>query len=79
MSFPIVQDCRPGHGGEPVSDVLHFALAGVALKARVDSWAARGYRDFRLPGEDGATCIVRDDLRSGLWQLTLYGRGPEAG
>jgi hypothetical protein len=77
MSFPIVVDCRPGHGGEPVPHALHFGLANVAVKALVDSWAGRDHCYFKLLGEDGATCIVRHDLPSGLWELAFYDRGQE--
>ena len=77
MSFPIVVDGRPGHGGEPVPRALHFGLANVAVKALVDNWAGRDHRYFKLVGEDGATYIVRHVLPSGLWALAFHNRGQE--
>ena len=77
MSFPIVVDCQPGHGGEPVPHALHFGLASVTVKAIVDSWAGRDHRYFKLLGEDGATYIVRHDLPSGMWELAFHDREQE--
>ena len=73
MSFPIVVDCEPGHGGKAMPH-LHFGLTGVAVKALVDNWGGRDYRYFERLGEDDATCIVRHDLPSGLWELVFYDR-----
>lgn len=75
MSFPIVVDCLPGHGGDAVPHALHFGLASVAVKARVDNWEGRDHCYFKLLGEDGATYIVRHDLSSDLWELAFYDRG----
>lgn len=78
MSFPVVVDCQPGHGSEPMPHVLHFGLARVAVKALVDRWDGRDHRYFKLLGEDGATYFVHHDLPSGLWELAFYdsGQGP---
>jgi hypothetical protein len=57
MSFPVVVDCQPGHGSEPMPHALHFGLARVALKALVDrrdggtavassAWATSGLLAF---------------------------------
>jgi hypothetical protein len=78
MSFPIVMDCQPDHGGEPVPHALHFGLASVAVKTLMDSWAGRDHRYFKLLGEDGATYIVRHDLPSGLWELAFHDHGQES-
>lgn len=75
MSFPIVVDCQPGHGGELVPRALHFGLTSVAVEAFVDNWEGRDRRTFELLGDDGATYIVRHDLPSGLWELAFYDRG----
>ena len=65
MSFPIVVDCQPGHGGESVPRALHFGLANVTVKALVDSWAGRDHCYFKLPGEDGATYYDRGQEPAG--------------
>jgi len=77
MPFPIVVDCQPDPGGEPIPHALHFGLARVAVKVLVARWHGRDHRYFKLLGEDGAVYIVRHDLHAGLWELAFYDSGQE--
>lgn len=78
MAFVIEVECRPGADGAPTPHALHFGQARVEVKALVDHWPGADHHYYKLLDEDGATYIVRHDLPSGLWELTLYesARGP---
>ena len=38
----------------------------------LDRWLAPDHRYFKCLGNGDATYIVRNDVRSGAWELTLY-------
>jgi hypothetical protein len=40
----------------------------------LDAWLAPDHRYFKVRGENGACYIVRNDVESGLWELTMYDR-----
>jgi hypothetical protein len=38
----------------------------------LDAWLAPNYRYFKLRGSDGDTYLVRHDVRSSMWELTMF-------
>ena len=38
----------------------------------IDRWLAADHRYFKLKGDDDATYILRHDLPTNRWELTLY-------
>lgn len=76
MAFSIEVECRPGADGAPVPQALHFGRTRVAVPELLDHWPGADHHYYKLLGEDGATYIVRHDLHSGRWELTLYDRVP---
>lgn len=67
-------ECYAGHRGEETP--RRFFLGGRAIEAAeiVDRWLAPDHRYFKLRDERGATWILRHDVRTGRWQLTMYDR-----
>jgi hypothetical protein len=57
---------------------LHLGERVIAVVEVLDRWLGADYGYFKIRGDDGRLYIVRLDVPSGRWQLTLYDRrGPE--
>ena len=54
-----------------------MTIAGrrVAVTRVLDQWLAPDYRYFKVSGEHGDTYLIRHDVRSGEWELTMFRRG----
>jgi hypothetical protein len=78
-------ECYAGHRGEEPPRRVWFDARAVALLEVLDCWLAPDHRYFKMRAEDGATYILRHEVASGGWELTLYqapprpGGDPEAG
>lgn len=64
---------NPNQEQEPVAFLL--GQRRVAIIEIVDRWLAPQYSYFKVLGDDGATYILRHDLPSADWTLTLYQSG----
>jgi hypothetical protein len=42
--------------------------------AVLDQWLAPDHRYFKVQGDDGDTYLLRHDVRSGRWELTMFKR-----
>jgi hypothetical protein len=51
----------------------------VSVTEVLDRWLAPSHRYFKLAGDDGDVYIVRQDVETGAWQLTMFQRGGSAG
>ena len=69
-------ECYAGHRGEETP--RRFTLDGRAIEVAevVDRWLAPDHRYFKLRDPQGATWILRHDLRTDRWELTMYEVGP---
>ena len=57
---------------------LHFGKRVIVVTEVLDRWLGADHCYFKVLGDDGRLYIVRLDVPSGRWQLTLYDRrGPE--
>ena len=65
-------DCQPGHQHEPTPVVLWLGERRIHVAAVLDAWFGRDHRYFKVQGDDGGLYIVRHDVLSGDWELTLY-------
>ena len=52
----------------------HFFLGRRRIEATavIDRWLASDHSYFKVRGDDGAIYILRHDLPTGRWELTLY-------
>jgi hypothetical protein len=82
MSEPVVTralqisvECYAGHKGEETPQVLVLGDRRIAVARVLDRWLAPDHRYFRVEGDDGDQYIVRHDVNSGIWELTLFQRG----
>lgn len=65
-------ECRVDERGEPVPTT--FALGGrrIQVAAILDAWFGRDHRYFKIHGEDDRVYLLRHDIPSGEWELTLF-------
>ena len=42
----------------------------------IDQWAGEDHRYFKLRGDDNGTYILRHDVSSGNWELTMFESAP---
>ena len=69
-------ECYAGYRGEEMP--LRFSLADRRLEIGevLDSWLAPDHRYFKVRTPEGV-CILRHDVVTGDWELTLFEREPE--
>lgn len=72
-------ECYAGHRGEQTPRSLLLGDRRVEVAAVLDQWLAPDHRYFKLRGDDGDTYIVRHDVTSESWELTMFERGPAPG
>ncbi len=65
-------ECHAGYRGGETPRRLLFGEKPIEVVDVPDRWLAPDHRYFKCLGADGATYIVRNDVRSGAWELTLY-------
>jgi len=67
-------ECYAGHRGEETPRALILGDRRVGVVEVLDSWLAPEHRYFRVRGDDGGLYIVRHDVTSGVWDMTLFQR-----
>jgi hypothetical protein len=72
-------DCYAGHRGEQTPRTLELDDRRIVVREVLDQWLAPDHRYFKLLGDDGHTYVVRQDVESQTWELTVFQRGPAAG
>ena len=70
----IAVECYAGYRGEQTPRVLVLGDRRVAVSYVVDQWLAPDHRYFKMRAEDGDTYIVRQEVASGAWTLTMFQR-----
>lgn len=68
-------ECYAGHRGEETPRALQLGDRRLEVTEVLDQWLGPDHRYFKLRGDDGDIYLVRHDVTSGLWELTLFQRG----
>ena len=68
-------ECYAGHRGEQTPHVIVLGERRVEIVEVLDQWLAPDHRYFKLRADDGHTYIVRQDVESQAWEMTMYARG----
>lgn len=71
-------ECDAGHRGEETPRAFSLGDRRIEVVEVLDRWLAPDHRYFKVHGDDGGLYIVRHDVASGLWELTLFERRHEA-
>jgi len=69
-------DCYAGYRGEETPRRFTLGDRTYEVKEVVDRWTGPDHRYFRILADDGGTYIIRHDVESGLWQLTMFDSRP---
>ena len=75
MSEQLLQihvECYAGHRGEETPRVLVLGDRRVEVTEVLDQWLAPDHRYFKLRGDDGHVYIVRHDVGSQVWEMTMF-------
>jgi hypothetical protein len=72
-------DCYAGHRGEETPRALRLGDRRVDVTEVLDQWLGPDHRYFKLRGNDGDIYLVRHDVMSDRWELTLFQRGTGPG
>lgn len=73
-AFSVEVDCYAGYMGEQTPRVVYFGENRIEVAGILDQWLAPTHRYFKFLGKDGHTYIVRHDVASQTWELTLFQR-----
>lgn len=65
-------DCYAGYRGEETPRAFFLGDRRVEVVDVLDRWLAPDHRYFKLRGDDGGLYILRYDVESGEWELTLH-------
>ena len=65
-------ECYAGYRGEETPRVFFLGDRRVEVAAVLDSWLAPDHRYFKVQGEDGGLYILRHDVDSGEWEITVF-------
>lgn len=65
-------ECHAGYRGEETPRRFYIGNRGIDIVEVVDRWLAPEYRYFKVTGDDGGTYILRHDMESNRWALTLF-------
>ena len=68
-------ECYAGHKGEETPRAFTIGERRVEVVEVIDAWLAPDHRYFKLRGSDDAVYILRHDVESWSWELTVYERG----
>lgn len=76
MDLAIRVECYAGHRGDEEPRRFYFGTTPVEVVEIVDRWLAPDHRYFKVLGGDGDTYILRHDLVTDRWELTMFERRP---
>ena len=70
--------CHAGYRGEETPRRFRLGETDVLVAEVVDRWLAPDHRYFKVVGSDGDTYILRHDITTGQWELTMFRRERDA-
>lgn len=70
----VAVECHAGYRGEETPRAVVLGEQRIEVADVLDQWLAPTHRYFKLLGKDGHTYIVRHDVVTGAWELTMFRR-----
>ena len=67
-------DCYAAHRGEQTPRRFSFGGRVIEVVEVLDAWLAPDHRYFKVKGDDDACYILRNDVITARWELTMYDR-----
>lgn len=65
-------ECYAGYRGEETPRRFYLNDRAVGVSEVLDRWLAPEHRYFKIRGNDGGIYILRHEVPSGLWEMTLF-------
>ena len=65
-------ECYSGYKGEETPRRLIIGEQVIGVVKVLDLWLAPDHRYFKVEGDDGSMYIVRHDMTSLQWNITLF-------
>jgi hypothetical protein len=65
-------ECHPDHRGEGVPREFVIGDRRIEVVEVLDCWPGRDHRYFKVRGSDDGVYILRHDVPSGEWEITLF-------
>ena len=69
-------ECHAGYRGEETPRAFTIGDRRVSVIDLLDAWLAPEHRYFKVRGDDGDVYILRHDVRTSTWDLTVFQRAP---
>jgi len=71
-SLSLRVECYAGYRGEETPRRFTIGTRGIEVLEVIDQWLAPDHRYFKVKCDDDGIYILRHDVASGRWELTLY-------
>jgi len=65
-------ECYAGHRGDESPRRVFFDKRSIEVIEVVDRWFGTDHRYFKILGSDEATYVLRQDVLTNSWQMTMY-------
>jgi hypothetical protein len=72
-------ECYAGHRGDETPRRIVFDARSVEVAEVLDRWLGADHRYFKVRGADQATYILRQDMPTQAWEMTMYEKAAVAG
>jgi hypothetical protein len=72
-------ECHAGYRGEETPRRFRLGERQIEIAAVVDSWLAPDHRYFKVQDTQGDLYVLRNDVASDRWELTLFRRSAYGG
>jgi hypothetical protein len=70
----VTVECYAGHRGEETPRAVLLGERRIEVASLIDRWLAPDHRYFKFMDPSGDTYIVRHDVATATWELTMYER-----
>jgi hypothetical protein len=67
--------CYAAYRGEEEPREFFLGEQAIQVVEILDRWAAPDHRYFKCRGSDGDTYILRHDVATDRWELTMFAKG----
>jgi hypothetical protein len=71
-------ECYAGYRGEETPRCFYMKSRKIEVLEVIDGWLAPNHRYFKVSGNDGGLYIIRHDMETDRWELTLFDTGGQA-
>lgn len=68
-------ECYAGYRGDETPVLFFIGERKIEVVEVLDRWLAPDHRYFKLQGDDGGVYIIRYDVPSDEWELTMFSTG----